>query len=108
MNRYRCSKCPYVYDPQRGDPDGGIPPGTPFDRIPNSWRCPICGATKRDFYPLTTRAPNAPIKPARVPAQAQAQVAAPVAAPAASRPAGAGPPARPGGGWTVGPLKRIP
>jgi len=102
VNRYRCSKCPYVYDPRRGDPDGGIPPGTPFDRIPNSWRCPICGATKRDFYPLAAEAPAA--APAKA---APARVSAPAPEPAASfapRPP-PGPPPSPGG-WTVGSLKR--
>jgi len=52
VNRYRCGKCPYIYDPRKGDPEGGIPPGTPFSRIPASWRCPVCGAKKSDFYPL--------------------------------------------------------
>jgi len=27
----------------------GIPPGTPFEDIPNDWFCPVCGARKRDF-----------------------------------------------------------
>ena len=44
VNRYRCGKCPYIYDPRKGDPEGGIPRGTPFSRIPASWRCPVCGA----------------------------------------------------------------
>jgi rubredoxin len=38
-----------VYDPKRGDPDGGIAPGTPFEDIPDTWFCPVCGASKRDF-----------------------------------------------------------
>ena len=39
----------YIYDPEVGDPDGGIAPGTPFEKIPDEWVCPVCGATK-DFY----------------------------------------------------------
>ena len=31
------------------DPDGGIPPGTPFEDIPSDWFCPVCGARKADF-----------------------------------------------------------
>jgi len=53
--RYICvaSDCrPYVYDPAVGDPDSGIPPGTPFADLPDDWYCPICGAGKVDFIPL--------------------------------------------------------
>ncbi|HPD57457.1 MAG TPA: rubredoxin [Smithellaceae bacterium] len=47
--RYVCSVCGYVYDPEKGDPDGGIAPGTAFEDIPDSWTCPICGAEKDKF-----------------------------------------------------------
>ncbi len=47
--RYVCSVCGYVYDPAKGDPDGGIAPGTKFEDIPDSWTCPICGAEKSKF-----------------------------------------------------------
>lgn len=46
---YVCTICGYVYDPTIGDPDGGIAPGTPFEQIPDGWRCPICGVSKADF-----------------------------------------------------------
>src|SRR5207248_6446252 len=46
-----CTSCGFVYDPDEGDPDGGIPPGTPFDEIPDDWFCPVCGARKADFEP---------------------------------------------------------
>ena len=51
--KYECLRCGWIYDPAEGDPDGGIRPGTPFKDIPNSWKCPVCGATKADFaeYP---------------------------------------------------------
>jgi len=39
-------------DPEEGDPDGGVPPGTPFPEIPDDWVCPVCGARKKDFSPL--------------------------------------------------------
>lgn len=48
-----CTSCGFVYDPDDGDPDGGIPPGTPFDDIPDSWFCPVCGARKADFEPYS-------------------------------------------------------
>jgi rubredoxin len=49
--RYICTSCGFIYDPVEGDPDGGIPPGTPFEDIPDDWFCPVCGARKRDFEP---------------------------------------------------------
>ena len=49
MEKYRCTVCGYIYDPEKGDPDGGIAPGTPFEEIPDDWVCPICGAAKSDF-----------------------------------------------------------
>src|SRR5205823_10176679 len=44
-----CESCGFIYDPEDGDPDGGIPPGTRFEAIPETWFCPVCGARKRDF-----------------------------------------------------------
>ena len=49
MDRYVCKVCGYVYDPEKGDPDGGIAPGTKFEDIPEDWVCPVCGASKQDF-----------------------------------------------------------
>jgi len=46
-----CTSCGFIYDPEEGDPDGGIPPGTQFDEIPDTWFCPVCGARKADFEP---------------------------------------------------------
>ena len=47
--KYTCNVCGYVYDPEKGDPDGGIRPGTSFEQIPDTWVCPVCGATKDMF-----------------------------------------------------------
>ncbi len=49
MSKYRCSVCGYIYDPELGDPDGGIKPGTSFESLPDGWTCPVCGAGKSDF-----------------------------------------------------------
>ncbi len=49
MKKYQCSVCGYIYDPEEGDPDGGISPGTPFEEIPDDWVCPVCGVKKEDF-----------------------------------------------------------
>lgn len=52
MDRYKCTICGYVYDPENGDPDSGINKGTAFEDLPDSWVCPICGATKDQFEKL--------------------------------------------------------
>ena len=49
MDRYVCTICGYVYDPEQGDPDNGIDPGTKFEDLPDDWECPVCGASKEDF-----------------------------------------------------------
>jgi flavin reductase (DIM6/NTAB) family NADH-FMN oxidoreductase RutF/rubredoxin len=49
MDKYRCTICGYIYDPEKGDPDSGVKPGTPFEKLPDNWVCPICGATKDQF-----------------------------------------------------------
>lgn len=49
MEKYRCTVCGYIYDPETGDPDGGIDPGTAFADIPDNWVCPVCGADKSAF-----------------------------------------------------------
>ena len=46
--KYVCTVCGWVYDPDKGDPDGGILPGTPFEEIPYDWVCPLCGVGKDD------------------------------------------------------------
>ena len=51
MKKYVCSVCGYVYDPAKGDKEGGIKPGTPFDQLPEEWKCPVCGADKGQFDP---------------------------------------------------------
>ena len=52
MKRYRCTICGFVYDPEEGDPDGGIAPGTLFEDIPEDWTCPVCGVAKKDFVEM--------------------------------------------------------
>ena len=49
MTKYVCNICSYVYDPELGDPDAGIEPGTKFEDLPDDWVCPECGAIKDQF-----------------------------------------------------------
>ncbi len=51
MQKYVCLVCGYVYDPEEGDPDNGIEPGTSFEDIKEDWLCPLCGVGKSDFEP---------------------------------------------------------
>jgi flavin reductase (DIM6/NTAB) family NADH-FMN oxidoreductase RutF/rubredoxin len=51
MKKYVCTVCGYIYDPEAGDPDSGIAPGTAFEDIPDDWVCPVCGAAKDAFEP---------------------------------------------------------
>lgn len=51
MKEYVCTVCSFTYNPEEGDPEGGISPGTPFEDIPDDWVCPVCGAAKADFEP---------------------------------------------------------
>ncbi len=51
MNAYICTVCGFTYNPEEGDPEGGIQPGTPFEDIPDDWVCPVCGVVKEDFEP---------------------------------------------------------
>jgi rubredoxin len=52
MAKWECLVCGYIYEPEKGDPDGNIPPGTPFEDIPDSWVCPNCSADKTQFKKL--------------------------------------------------------
>jgi rubredoxin len=49
MAKYQCSVCGYVYDPDEGDPESKVLPGTAFEDLPDDWVCPVCGAGKDDF-----------------------------------------------------------
>ena len=49
MDTYVCTMCGYIYDPEEGDSEGGIPPGTSFEDLPDDWTCPVCGAEKDEF-----------------------------------------------------------
>ena len=55
MDKYECIACGYIYDPEVGDPDAGIAPGTPFEDLPEDWVCPDCGVGKDQFALLPKR-----------------------------------------------------
>lgn len=51
MDKYKCVVCGYIYNPEDGDPAGGVEAGTPFSDIHDEWTCPLCGAGKNEFEP---------------------------------------------------------
>ena len=58
MKKFVCDTCGYVYDPQQGDPDNGIAPGTSFEDLPEDWVCPLCGVGKDDFSEEQNQSPT--------------------------------------------------
>ena len=44
-----CNGCGYEYDKEIGDPENDIKPGTPFEKLPEEWICPLCGESKDEF-----------------------------------------------------------
>lgn len=50
--KYVCDVCGWIYDPAIGDLDNGVPAGTKFEDVPDSWVCPLCGVGKDEFSPV--------------------------------------------------------
>ncbi|MGB3299360.1 MAG: rubredoxin [Phormidesmis sp.] len=49
MDQFECRSCGYTYEPAKGDNRNDIPAGVEFKALPNSWRCPVCGASTTQF-----------------------------------------------------------
>ena len=49
MQKWECP-CGYIYDPEEGDYENGVDPGTAWEDVPADWVCPKCGAEKEDFW----------------------------------------------------------
>ena len=46
---YVCGGCGYEYNPELGDPESEVAPGTLFDKLPEEWVCPECGEGRDQF-----------------------------------------------------------
>jgi len=55
LDRWECLVCGYIYDPKVGDIENGINPGTKFEKLPDDWVCPQCGASKDQFEKLVEK-----------------------------------------------------
>ena len=51
MIKYKCQRCGYIYDPEKGRPDKGIKAGIDFEDLPEQWTCPECGEVKHSWPP---------------------------------------------------------
>ena len=51
MKKYECP-CGYVYEPELGDPDNGVAPGTPWEEVPAGGGGGTCGLDKDAFTEL--------------------------------------------------------
>ena len=49
MKKYVCNVCGWIYDPDEGCPELDIPEGTPFEKLPDDFVCPLCSVGKEDF-----------------------------------------------------------
>jgi rubredoxin len=49
---YQCSHCLSIYDKRYGDMFANVPPGVPFEELPDSYTCHVCDSAKKDFVPL--------------------------------------------------------
>jgi rubredoxin len=49
MKSYMCVVCGFVYEEEKGLPEDGIPAGTKWEDVPETWKCPECGASKEEF-----------------------------------------------------------
>ncbi len=64
MNKHLCTVCGYIYNEEKGDAAATVSPHTPFSLLPEKWMCPICGASKSLFKPLSGQKPEPDAKPA--------------------------------------------
>jgi rubredoxin len=53
MEKWECQACGYIYDPAVGDPANGVPAGTSFENLPDTWICPQCGVGKEFFQKVS-------------------------------------------------------
>jgi len=49
FKKWQCVLCTFAYDEALGMPEDGIPTGTRWQDVPNTWSCPDCSASKSDF-----------------------------------------------------------
>ncbi|MBQ7608769.1 MAG: rubredoxin [Desulfovibrionaceae bacterium] len=53
MWQCQVGNCGYIYNPDKGDRKHKIPKGVKFEDLPDDWRCPVCGSSKKMFKRLS-------------------------------------------------------
>ena len=48
----KCKVCGYIYKPEVGESRKDVAPGTEWEDVPESFKCPSCGAPKKMFKPV--------------------------------------------------------
>ena len=51
MQKYICIICGYIYDPETGCADQGIPAGVAWEDVREDYLCPLCDVGKDQFEP---------------------------------------------------------
>ena len=49
LDRMLCTVCQWIYDPEQGEENQGVAPGTPWSEVPDYFLCPECGLGKDVF-----------------------------------------------------------
>jgi rubredoxin len=49
FKKWQCTLCSFAYDEALGLPEDGIPAGTRWVDVPDTWKCPDCSSGKSDF-----------------------------------------------------------
>ncbi|NAS10553.1 rubredoxin [Poritiphilus flavus] len=50
---YQCQSCLTIYDMSVGDSKNDIKAGTPFDKLPDHYNCPVCESVKSQFEKIS-------------------------------------------------------
>ena len=56
MSSMLCTVCQWIYDPEQGEVNQGVAPGTPWSEVPDYFLCPECGLGKQVFEPVKDEA----------------------------------------------------
>jgi rubredoxin len=52
MDKWKCTICGNIYEPEKGDPDNNVKAGTKFEELPDNWLCPVCSSLKEVYEML--------------------------------------------------------
>lgn len=53
LHQCQITNCGFVYNPDKQHRKIKEPLGTRFEALPRHWKCPVCGASKDKYRPVT-------------------------------------------------------